>query len=396
MTQGQDPIRQMYGVLQQLQSQVGYLQRTGQAAKADIDNMRLQIANQQGMIEAFKSVGIRTSGGGGGSGRRGGPMSKGWGGDSYINVSDIPGRYIPYDFSVDIPIANGSVAAARNSLYVTMDGPFVAVARFAIFRSVMSFSYTTPAGQNSVYSGRTNGRFRPVTSVNDYMDAIRAFEQPSQYQPSYVGAVVDAALGIVPVANPVGIHGGATGVYNATTDVTNLLPNFPGTGRPLNESPISMASGRSMGFDGLLSVVVQGANYRRQNNPVPSSLWVHGQNGPQKLAVEDVFDPGETIEIEAIPLHPVNPAYGNISSLARRQDTFTYAAAAGGAANDPLPVGPFPFIGGQFDGHEGIDDETINGDASTTPDRVVRDASGILTVGYMGYKIVQAPIALPG
>lgn len=384
-------------VVQQMQAQLAYMQRAHQQIGAENQQLKTDIAQMKGMLQALQSTQVSVQRGAAASApvRRNGPMCKAWGGNGYVSLNDIPGRFIPYDFFVDIPIADGVTAEQSNTLYVTMDGPFVAVKRFAIFRSDLQFRYTDLEGDTTAYVGRTQGRFRPVTSSTDILDAVRAFEQLSQYQPSYVGAVYDSATpAIVPVANPAGIHGGATALYAQSTDVTNLLPNFPGTGRPLVVSPLSMASGRSMGFDGLVAVEVQGANYQRQNQRIPSALWVKGFNGPVPLSVEDVFEPGEVVVIKVTPTHVNNPSAGNIAGLVARNDVFTYAGAAGGAANNPLPVGSFPFLGGQYDGHEGIDDQTLDGDTAVTTDRVTRVANGILTIGFMGYKIVAPPMAL--
>jgi hypothetical protein len=223
----------------------------------------------------------------------------------------------------------------------------------------------------------------------DTADAIRAFEQISQYQPSYLGGVVSGG-NIIPVANPAGIHPTTT-AGAGTTDLSNLLPNFPGTGRPLYPSPLSMSAFRTMGFDGLFAVSTGGSGMRRQkgtNNGIPSHFW----ETVRELGCYDVFEPGETVKFTVSPLHPANPAFGNIQSLAALNANYTYDLATGQGANNPLPAGNWPWITSQYDGHEGIDGETLPGDATASAtDRVVRRPDWVLTIGYHGYKIIRAP-----
>lgn len=317
--------------------------------------------------------------------KRNAPMCKAWGGQGYVSVDEIPGRVIPQDFLVDIPIAAGEVNEQPGNILVTMEGPFVATARVAIYRSDYTFRYQSDNGSVSAFNGRSNGRFRPISSNSDIMDAIRAFEQPSMYQPSFIGAVYDSATpAIVPVDNPLGV-----GLHS--TDQTNLIPNFPGSGRPLNPSPLAMSAFRTMSFDALIAVEVAGANFPRQNIRVPSAFWTKNFGEPVELGALDVFEPGDSVTVKVTPTHPSNPAYGNVRSLAHGGSDYTYSNVTGQAANNPFPAGPFPFIAGQYDGHEGINDETLTSDSSTTSDRVTRAENGVLTIGYMGYRIVQPP-----
>ncbi len=314
--------------------------------------------------------------------------AKAWGGGSYVSLGEIKGRFVPFDTFVEIPIPNDASSAIEGTLKVSMEGPFVAARRYAVFLSQYSYQVTFSNGTTAVFKGRTNGRFRGVSSNTDVCDALRAFEQLNQYQPSYLGAVYDSATpGIIPVGNPAGVN-------PSSTDPTNLLPNFPGTGRPLLVSPLSMSAGRSMTFDGTIAIEPQGAQFRRQNIPVPSSLWNDGDNGPVDLACYDVLEPGEEVIVRVNPLHINNPAYGNISSLVALNANYAFNAATGVAANNPLPVGSWPFLQGQFDGHEGINDETLLGDTSVEVDRVVRIADGVLVIGYMGFRIIAAPGSL--
>lgn len=309
--------------------------------------------------------------------------AKGWGGAGYVSLDEIKGRFIPFDEFVEIPIPDGSASAIEGVLKVSMEGPFVAARRYAVFQSRVTYQVTFADNSTATFKGRTNGRFRGVASNTDVNDAVRAFDQVSQYQPSFLGAVYDGA-NVLAVGNPAGVN-------PSSIDPTNMLPNFPGTGRPLVVSPLSMASGRSMTFDGTIAITPQGAQFNRQNIPVPSSLWSDGFNGPVDLSCYDVLEPGEEVIVRVNPLHINNPAFGNISSLVANNAVYTYDNTTGVAANNPLPVGSWPFLQGQFDGHEGINDETIDGDANVTVDRVDRVFDGTLYVGFMGFRIVSAP-----
>lgn len=350
------------------------------------ENQRLaRVANEAKIIaETLKNVQVSPMGGSVNADFKSKvAYAKAWGGGSYVSLGEIKGRFVPFDTFVEIPIPNDASSAIEGTLKVSMEGPFVAARRYAVFLSQYSYQVTFSNGTTAVFKGRTNGRFRGVSSNTDVCDALRAFEQPNQYQPSYLGAVWDGSAAL-PVGNPAGVN-------PASTDPTNMLPNFPGTGRPLLVSPLSMSGGRSMNFDGTIAIEPQGAQFRRQNIPVPSSLWNDGENGPVDLACYDVLEPGEEVIVRVNPLHINNPAYGNISSLVALNANYTYNSATGVAANDPLPVGSWPFLQSQFDGHEGINDETLLGDASVDVDRVVRIADGVLVIGYMGFRIIAAP-----
>ena len=127
---------------------------------------------------------------------------------------------------------------------------------------------------------------------------------------------------------------------------------------------------------------------------MPSTVWHKRMGEPLNLACVDVFEPGETVLFGVTPLHPNNPAYGNIQGLVSRADSAVYDPTTGGGANNPAAVGAYPYLASQFDGHEGIDDETVNGDTLNTADRVTRLENGTLTIGYLGYRIVQPPQAI--
>ncbi len=359
--------------------------------------VRAALMGQQRTLDSLSGMkavleGLNISGLGAPGGRsKNGPMAKMWGGNAFVSIDDIPGRAVPYDLTVDINIAAGVVETQEESAYISMDGPFIAVRRYIAFRSDLTFQVQDQDGDTASFVGRTSGRFRPISSHTDVMDAVHAFEQLSQYNPPYVGAVVFSDDSkVIPVANPSAVHVGDSD-YGNSADLSNLLPNFPGTGRPIVVSPLSMSSGRSMAFDGLVAVEVAGANYQRQNHAVPTAFWMKGMGGPLDLAACDVFEPGDSANFKVTPLHPNNPAFGNIQSLMLQGTDITYDITKGGGVNDPFPAGPFPFLASQFDGHEGINDQTLAGDSTTTADRVTRSPDGIITIGYQGYKLVQPP-----
>ena len=370
--------------LQQLSGAVGALTSQVKALGQKNQELEMAITRANAAYEALKNIQIspvNSSVPGDFKARR--AYAKGWGGAGYASLDQIKGRFIPFDEFVEINIADGVSSAIEGVLKVSMEGPFVAARRYAVFQSRVTYQVTFADNSTAVFKGRTNGRFRGVASNTDVNDAVRAFDQISQYQPSYLGAVYDGT-NILAVANPAGVN-------PDSTDPINMLPNFPGTGRPLVVSPLSMSSGRSMTFDGTIAITPQGAQFNRQNIPVPSSLWSDGFNGPVDLSCYDVLEPGEEVIVRVNPLHINNPAFGNISSLVALNADYTYDSTTGAAANNPLPAGAFPFLQGQFDGHEGINDETLIGDADVTVDRVQRVFDGTLYVGFMGFRIVAAP-----
>jgi hypothetical protein len=370
--------------LQQMSNSLGSLQSQIQRLAGENEALKRTARDAYIMAETLKNVSVspvNSSVPGDFKARR--AFAKGWGGAGYASLDSIHGRFIPYDQFVEIPIENGVNTSVQGVLKISMEGPFVAARRYAVFLSRVKYEVTLANGTKLVFKGRTNGRFRGVGSNTDVSDAVHAYEQIAQYQPSYLGAVYDGT-NIIAVENPAGVN-------PDSTDPTNMLPNFPGTGRPLLVSPLSMSSGRSMTFDGTIAIEPQGAQYNRQNIPVPSSLWTDGFNGPVDLSCYDVMEPGEEVLVRVNPLHINNPAYGNINGLAALNADYTYDNTTGVAANNPLPVGSWPFLEGQFDGHEGINDETILGDSGVEVDRVVRSFDGTLIIGYMGFRIVQAP-----
>lgn len=318
-------------------------------------------------------------GGGGGSGRAHGPVIKSWGSFSNISLDQVPGKAMPYEMTCDIKIDAGATDVRQGSIQNNTDGPFVAVGRYAIFRSLATFTHQDA---QTAFLGRTNGRFRPISSALDTQDVLKAFDQLSQYMPPMLGAVIKADDTIIPVFNPIGVNPGSV-------DGTNTLPNFPGTARPYVASPSNASPYRSMGFDGLIAYETKGSNYRRswKEAGVPSHFW----EIQRELACYDVFEPAETIVFNVTPLHPNNPEFGNIQSLGVINAAYDFNENTGAANNNPFPVGVYPYRASQYDGHEGINDETLTGDLGEgTVDRVTRAYNGILTLGFWGYKLLQA------
>ena len=274
----------------------------------------------QALADALEKV--KGSGGGFGSGNVGVD-------DRVRYIEAIPGRRIPFDFMVSIPIGTNSIAQAQGTKTVSQDGPFVAVARVATFQSAYQFRRIDPVTQEqAVFQGRSFGRFRPTSSVWDLNDATAGMFQPT----------------------------------------TGLAP--PGTGAPIVASPSNMSGFRSMEFDGLIQMLNQGAGYPRDNQDggIPSAFYSESINAAFQLGALDFFERGETIQWKVTPTHVNNPPAGNLSGY-----------AAGGV---------FPFLASQYDVHEGVNDQ-LDPDATTDP--ITRLPDGILWVGLHGIKIVQPP-----
>lgn len=320
--------------------------------------------------------------------RRNGPMVKLNDGSGYVSLDQIPGRAVPYDLFVTIPIVDGQMGSVQDSIDVLPAGPFIAVSRCAILQSTMTVDITDTIGNKSSYPGRSWGRYRPISSAADIMDAQRAFEQPNQFQPAYLGAVWNGT-DVVPVGNPIGVNPSS----NAAS-LRRMLPNWPGNGLPIIASAMSMSPFRSMSFDGTIEVDTRGSQIQRQNQPVPSVWWTTENGGRVLLPTLDVFEPSETVTFTVTPTHVLNPAAGNIQNLHYFNTSGGYAtftAATGVASGNPAPAGQFPALAGQYDGHEGIMAFSEPGSSPNTTDPASRNFSGLLTVGYSGYYILQAP-----
>lgn len=242
-------------------------------------------------------------------------------------VEQIPGRRVPFDMMVNINVGSNVTAEQPASVTVSQDGPFVAVARYASFRSAYTFSYTDPeSGAESAFNGRSYGRFRPTNSVGDLLDGR------APYQPVVGGAI-------------------------------------PGTGTPIYASPSNHSNFRSMEFDGVVEFLNQGSAFQRQNIAVPSSFYTQEINSPFLLGALDFFERGEVLQWKVTPTHVNNPPAGNLSDFSATPS--------------------FPFLDSQYDVHEGISDPSTVGDQSEDP--ATRLPEGILTIGFHGYRIIQPP-----
>ena len=231
--------------------------------------------------------------------------SGGSGTESHIRyIEQIPGRRIPFDLLVQIPIGPNITAEQQAVTQISQDGPFVAVARYATFQSAYSFSRRDPA-TNAVmnFQGRSYGRYRPVSSVSDLLDGAKG------YQPT-VGS-----------ATP----GSGQGIYAGVSNHSNF---------------------RSMEFDGIVQFLNQGSGWQRSNIPVPSSFYMQEINSPFLLGALDFFERGETLQWRVTPTHPNNPNFGN-----------AFGFASGGA---------YPFDQSQYDVQEGILDPQV-ADLDTDP-----------------------------
>ncbi len=255
-----------------------------------------------------------------------------------VRIEDLPGRRIPFDYFVDIPIASGDTSFRESSITISMEGPFVAVRRFAVFQSLFQFQVSTGAAVPSKFAGRTYGRWRPVSSVFDLNDSQQN--------------------NVISTANTF-----PTGAYIANPELTS-----------------TQAGARSMVFDGRILVINAGSSFPRQDFsvPSPSALWSDGYGGLADLGCLDFFERGEVITIRVQPTHVNNPPAGNA-------DGTNIFGAVG-----------WPFLNGQFDKHEGIVTPTAFTSSSGTltrlnPDSVTRLSDGVLTIGFVGYRIQQPP-----
>jgi len=254
-------------------------------------------------------------------------VSRATGDPGIQRVENIPGRRIPFDLLVDIPIGDNVTSVQQGTITISQEGPFVATARFATFLSTYQFQATDPDNPSSkaTFAGRSFGRYRPIHSVWDLNDGQ---------------------------------------LYSAV----NMPVAFPGTGAAHVASPSNASSWRSMEGDYRIRFENAGSSFPRSNIEVPSPFWTKNLNEAFNLAALDVFERGEVLTLQVLPLHPNNPPFGNI---------------AGFGAPNPA----FPFVASGYDAVEGVlDPNTV---PLGTVDPVVRVASGILTIGFHGYRIVQ-------
>jgi len=213
--------------------------------------------------------------------------------DEVMYIDEIPGRRVPFDLLVEIPIGANVNSEQQDSTTISQDGPFVAVARYATFLS--SHRYTKLIdGRRVDFVGRSNGRYRPIHSIWDVNDS-------QAFQP------------VVGLANP-------------------------GTGGPIVASPSNHSGFRSMEFDGSITFLNQGSGFQRSNRAVPSAFYMSEQNTAFQLGSFDFFERGESLQWKVTPGHINNPAAGNVGN-------FLGASLV------------YPALDSQYDVHEGILDE---------------------------------------
>lgn len=242
-------------------------------------------------------------------------------------IENIPGRRVPFDYVTEISIADSDTSLRTGTFTVTQAGPFVAVARMATFLSQYAFQDADGAR----FVGRSNGRFRPIHSASDMMDA---------FLPADVQRVVA----------------------------------FPGNGAASYSSPALHAPYRTMEFDARIKIIDQGSSFPRSNLPVPSPFWTTFINSPFQLGALDFFARNSVIEYQVQPQHVANPDAGNLAGI--------------GA------TGVFPFGNAQFDHHEGVVDPENPDAQEGDPDPITRLPNGTLILVQHGYRIVQPPGAV--
>lgn len=248
-------------------------------------------------------------------------------------IEDIPGRRVPFDLLTEINIAANDTSIRTGTSTISQTGPFVAVARYCAFLSQYTFSFRDPETGDTLptFLGRSNGRFRPIHSAGDVMDAI------------------------------------------LPADVQRIVA-FPGTGDASYSSPALHAPYRTMEFDARIEIKEQGSGYPRSNIPVPSPFWTTFINSPFPLGALDFYARAEVIQYSVQPQHVNNPRSGNL-----------FGFTAGGI---------FPFSDAQFDHHEGINDPENPAVGEDDPDPVTRIPTGVLIIGQHGYRIIQPPGAV--
>jgi hypothetical protein len=247
-------------------------------------------------------------------------------------IENIPGERTPFDMLVEIPIDANDTSIKQGTITVSMEGPFVAVARYCTFLSQYQFQRKDPESNDvGTFIGRSNGRFRPIHSAADFND------------------------GLLP------------------GDVTRLVA-FPGNGAPSYASPSNHSPYRSMETDFRCMVRKQDSGFPRSNVAVPSTFWTTFVNSPFQLGALDFYPRASVIEFSIQPQHTNNPRAGNLIGY-----------GAGGV---------FPYVDSQYDHHEGIADPLDPRLAPGDNDPVTRLPKGVLIIGLHGYRITQPPGAV--
>jgi hypothetical protein len=296
----------------QAAQEVGNVRRLMQQMQAEQSQMREQW-HQWGSDASGLS--IKTS------------IGAGTGRPDLLAIEDIPGRRVPFDIPVEIAIPANLTTAVTGTITLSMDGPFIAVARAATFLS--SYTFQVSEQQSTTrYSGRSWGRQRPISSVLDINDALGG-DTPIPLQ----------------TANNYSCPGSPPPVQ------AQVVPN--------NKSPF-----RSMEWDGFIEYSNQ--VQPRQNAKVPSSLWAPGWDQSMQLPVLDYFEKGEIIEFKVQPTHVNNPSAGNIQAL----------------------LGSMPYLPSGYDAVEGAAYPSY-ACIEDTSDALSRSPDGVLYLHLYGFKILQ-------
>lgn len=280
-------IRQSRAALEEVQRMQGGVQRMG----ADHARMQQEIQrlsqNAADLNNALSRVQVQTQVG-----------------DPHIQrVENVPGRRVPFDLLVDIPIRNEDVGTRTGSITISQEGPFVCVSRMATLLSAASFQVQSDQG-TARFQARSFGRYRPVHSAWDLNDG------------------------------------------RPYSEVTQALA-FPGTGQPHIASPSTQSSFRSMQGDFRILFENAGSSYPRSNLEVPSAFWSRQINEPWELGALDFFERSEVLTFKVLPMHPNNPQFGNIQSFAPANNAY-------------------PFLDSQYDAVEGINDQ-VDVEQTTDP-----------------------------
>lgn len=264
-----------------MQQALGVAIRESRQANQALANMQAQAAaQQQSIAQLAQAVG----------------KVQVYGGENpdIQRIENIPGRRVPFDYLVDIPIGPNITSVQPGTITISQEGPFVAVARFATFLSQYQFERTDVNGARTVFSGRSFGRYRPIHSAWDLNDG------------------------------------------QAVTEVTQAVA-FPGTGAPHVASPSNASPFRSMEGDYRIKFENAGSSYPRSNIEVPSPFWTKAINEPFDLGALDFFERGEVLTFKVLPTHANNAAFGNAFGFG-------------------TPNVLFPFAESQWDAIEGIND----------------------------------------
>ncbi len=264
-----------------------------------------------------------------------------------LRLEDIPGRRRPFIYTVEIPIGVNLTSQVSQSFTISQDGPFIATRRMCTFLSLHSFAYTDPQTNAQVtFNGRSNGRFRPITSACDIVDSQHHVRADTGYW-----------------------------LYNSLA--ANKTQNIP---LGMQSMISDMSSFRTMEFDGYIELKNTGSALARQNRPIPTTFWTSQCCAGVELGALDFFERGEAVEVTVQPTHPNNPPYGNVN------DGNVWVLSTG-----------FPFLDGQYDVHEGIVTPGAINTVANNPtvflsaDPITRLPEGILIVALEGYRIDQPP-----